>query len=175
MAYVHTGISAWRRLLVERIAAVLVQTGAPAAFVDQSFAAFNNDNALVEGLTTGEGTQALTRELSALDGPPAVGGEGLNEVSMRHQTFAQVHLYYSWHGTHPLLEKLNAVPVGHFLYGDLCRTMGYSNLKGDTPESMCRLRVHAALGALPTLTVRSAEEIEQPSPGAQREIDRATS
>lgn len=56
---------------------------------------WNLDNALIEDLTMTEGMVALTQELTELDGPPAVGGEGLNEMNMRYQTFAQAHLFDS--------------------------------------------------------------------------------
>ena len=64
------------------------------------------------------------------------------------------------------------VPVGEVLYGDLCRTMGYTNLAGDTPESQWRLTVHEKLGAIPSLAVKEARQIEDPTPGVRRVLDR---
>jgi hypothetical protein len=174
MAYLHAGASAWRRLLVERIAGAASQLAVPGVFVDQTLCTWNLDNALVENLSSVEGMVALTRELCSLDGPPAVGGEGLNEMSMQYQTFAQAHLFKSHHTNCERFEELDPVPLGHLLYGDLCRTMGYAGLGGDTPESTLRLQVHEKLGALPSLTVRSAEQLAHPTPAVRQVLKRAT-
>lgn len=173
MAYLHAGASPWRRLLTERIARAAAELGVPGVFVDQTLCAWNLDNALVENLTSAQGMVALTRELCDLDGALAVGGEGLNEISVQYETFAQAHLFKSHHANCERFEELNPVPLGHFLYGDLCRTMGYAGLAGDTPESALRLEVHEKLGALPSLTIRSAEELASPTPAVQRVIERA--
>lgn len=174
MYYLHPGASAWRRLLVERIAAAAAKHRLPAVFVDQTLCTWNIDNALVEDLTMAEGMLALTRELTELDGPLAVGGEGLNEMSMRYQSFAQAHLFESHQRNLPGFSELDPVPVGDFLYGDLCRTMAYSGIAGDTPESVLRLETHEKLGALPSLTVRKPEDILKPNAAVRRVLERAT-
>ena len=173
MTYLHAGASPWRRLLTERIAAAVAALKTPGLFVDQTLCAGNPDNAVVENLTTAEGMVALTRELTELDGLPAVGGEGLNEMSMQYQTVAQVHLFKSWHTNDEHFDGLDPVPVNHFLFGDLCRAMGYSGLAGETPESERRLAVHEALNALPSLTVNRPEQIREANPAIQRVLDRA--
>ena len=174
MYYLHTGASAWRRLLTEHIAAAAAEHKLPAVFVDQTFCNWNLDNALVENLSMTGGMMALTRELSELDGPLAVGGEGLNEMTMRYQTFAQAHLFHSFHQNNPHLPELDPVPVGDFLYGDLCKTMAYTNIGGDTPESILRLEVHERLGALPSLIVRKPDELLKPNPAVKRVLERAS-
>jgi len=173
MYYLHTGASAWRRLLAERIAAAAAKHRLPAVFVDQTLCTWNLENALVENLSMTEGMVALTRELTALDGPLAVGGEGLNEMSMRYQTFAQAHLFESHHRSNPHFHELDPVPLGDFLYGDLCKTMAYTNIGGDTPESVWRLEVHERLGALPSLVVRTPAEVLKPTRAVRRVLERA--
>jgi hypothetical protein len=174
MYYLHTGASPWRRLLAERIAAAVAAHRLSAVFVDQTLCTWNLHNALVENLTMTEGMVALTKELTELDGPPAVGGEGLNEMSMRYQTFAQAHLFESHHRSNPHFAELDPVPFGDFLFGDLCKTMAYTNIAGDTPESVWRLEVHERLGALPSLVVRKPEDVLQPNPAVRRVLERAT-
>jgi len=63
--------------------------------------------------------------------------------------------------------------VGQFLYGDVCRTIGYSGLDGKDEKSALRMRVHRDLGAIPTLTIHSAEEITKPNPAVAEELQRA--
>jgi hypothetical protein len=174
MYYLHTGASAWRQLLAERIAAAAATHGLSAVFVDQTLCTWNLHNALVEDLTMTEGMVALTKELTELDGPVAVGGEGLNEMSMCYQTFAQAHLFESHHQSNSHFTELDPVPVCTVLFGDLCKTMAYANIAGDTPESAWRLEVHERLGALPSLMVRKPEDILAPNPAVQRVLDRAT-
>jgi len=144
-----------------------------AVFVDQTLCAWNADNALVENISMAEGVVALTRELTELDGLPAIGGEGWNEMSMRDQTVAEAHLFDSYHQNCPRFDELDPVPVGHFLYADLCRTMGYANISGDTPDSVLRLDVHERLGALPSLTVHKPADVLKPNPAVRRVLDRA--
>jgi hypothetical protein len=174
MYFLHPGASAWRRLLAERIAGALATHRLSAVFVDQTLCTWNLDNALVEDLSMTEGMVALTKELTELDGPPAVGGEGRNEMNMRYQTFAQAHLFDSHHQSSPHFAELDPVPVGDYLYGDLCKTMAYTNIAGDTPESIWRLEVHERLGALPSLIVQEPGEVLRPNPAVQRVLDRAT-
>ena len=173
MYYLHTGASVWRRLLVERIAAAAAKHKLATIFVDQTLCTWNLDNALVEDLTMAEGMVALTRELTELNGPLAVGGEGLNEMSLRYQTFAQAHLFESHHHNHPQLADLDPVPLGDFLFGDLCKTMAYTNIAGDTPESMLRLQVHERLGALPSLVVNQPADVLRPNKAVRRVLERA--
>ncbi len=173
MYYLHTGASAWRRLLAERIATAVARHKLSTVFVDQTLCTWNLDNALVENLSMAEGMVALTRDLAELDGPVAVGGEGLNELSSRYQTFAQAHLFESHHQNNPHFHELDPVPVGDFLYGDLCRTMAYTNIAGDTAASQWRLEVHERLGALPSLLVRKPEDVLAPNPAVRRVLERA--
>ena len=174
MYYLHAGASPWRRLLAERIAAAVSAHRLSAVFVDQTLCTWNLDNALVEGLNMTDGMVALTKELTELEGPPAVGGEGLNEMSVCYQTFAQAHLFESHHQNCAHFTELDPVPVGDFLYGDMCKTMGYTNIAGDTPESIWRLEVHERLGALPSLIVGSPQDVLKPNPAVRRVLNRAT-
>jgi hypothetical protein len=179
MTYIHPGSSTWRRELVRRIAAAARTLELPGVFVDQTLCTFNLEQALVENMTNVEGMLALTRELTELAVPEdgrrlAVAGEGRNEMCMRYETFAQAHLFRSWHTNCGRFEELDPVPFGELLYGDLCRTMGYVGLSGATPESELRMRVHERLGALPSVTVRGAFEIDRPNAAVRRELERAT-
>ncbi len=152
--------------------------GAPALLADQTLVTWNAERSLVENLTTAEGMLALTRELADLDAggePVAVAGEGLNEMNMRYQSFSQAHLALSYHTNHEHFDQLVPVPVNAFLFGELCRSMGYYNILGDTPESEKRMAVHESLGAIPSLQIRSKDDLHDMSPATQRVLDRARS
>jgi hypothetical protein len=175
LAYVHPGSSVWRRELARRIAAIVKEFGLNGVFIDQTLATGNVDNGLVENLSPTEGMVALSREICAIHPEMAVAGEGCNEKSMQHLAFAQAHLFKSWHENHPHLGDLEPLPIGAMLYGDICRTMGYVNIMGNTPESVARLELHERLGALPSLTVRRPEDLANLSAAARRVIERAVS
>jgi len=174
MAYIHAGASRWRRELASRVARAVEQLDIDSVFVDQTLCTYNCVNALVEGMSSTEGMWHLTRELTEIGPGLSVSGEGLNEISMQWQTFAQAHLFQSWHATAEGLERVPC-PVGEFLYGDLCRTIGYCNLHGQDETSALRMRVHAQLGAIPTLTIGSAEAILKPNAAVKEELERAAS
>jgi hypothetical protein len=61
------------------------------------------------------------------------------------------------------LERAGGCALNEFLFEGLCRSFGYSGLNGATPESALRMRTHVSLGAIPTVTVRSAKEIAEPN------------
>lgn len=172
MAYLHTGLSTWRRLLVERIAATVREMGVGGAHVDQTLATYNLDNGLVENLTSAEGVMALTRELTNMDARPAITGEGRDEMIMRYLSFGTTPLFKSWHRNVEHYEQLDPVPLCHRLYGDLCRAWGARSL-ADTPEGRWCVQTHLKLDTLPTIVAGRAEELTQPTANMRLVLDRA--
>ena len=172
--YIHPGLSWWRACLREQIAAVAEDLKLNCVFIDQTLHTSNIENCLVENQTTTEGMWRLNRELAAVGGGLTLAGEGRNEISMQRQSFAQAHLFLSWQDT---IEGLGRVPcpVNAFLFDDLCRTTGYTGLDGRDEKSALRMQVHARLGAIPTVTVRSADQIERPNKAIAEELARAAS
>jgi hypothetical protein len=65
--------------------------------------------------------------------------------------------------------------LNDFLFGRLCRTIGYSGLGGRTPAEELRMRLHDEHRAIPTLTVRSAEELLKPNAAVKRLLERVGS
>ena len=82
---------------------------------------------------------------------------------MQELSCAQAHLFRSHQSNIEGLERTGGCALGEFMFGGLCRSFGYSRLNGKTPESALRMRTHVSLGAVPTVTVRSAAEIEGPN------------
>jgi hypothetical protein len=91
---------------------------------------------------------------------------------MQGLSFAQAHLY-GYSDQPEGIERTGGCALNHFLFGDLCRTIGYSQLSGKTEAEALRMRLHEEHGAIPTLTVRSAEEILDPNPAVARVLERA--
>jgi len=164
----HAGSSLWRSVLAENILKTVEDLGATEAFLDVTMNIHNVSNALVENFTPTEGMERLEATIAELGGGLILGGEGRNEVTMRSQAWGQVHLYKSWQTNWPGLEKLVTVPLGELLYGDWCRAFGYTRLAGGNPDADLRLRMQLDQGSVPTITIRTAAEIDNPIRASNR-------
>jgi hypothetical protein len=174
MVKVHPGHAMWRSILCERILDATRTVGTDSVFIDVTLCSGNLDNCLVENTTSSEGMKRLIGEVAALGEGLAVGGEGLNEITMQNLSFAQAHLFRSWHASDEGLARTGGCALNEFLFGKLCRTFGYSGLGGHTPEQELRMDVHLQHGAIPTVTVGSAAEIADPNPAVARMIELAS-
>jgi hypothetical protein len=172
MVKVHPGLSMWRAVLCEAIQAAAQDLSLEAVFTDVTLCTGNLRNCLVEGMTSTEGVRRLIEMVSGLGDGLAVGGEGLNEITAQGLSFAQAHLY-GYGGIAEGVERTGGCALNHVLFGDLCRTIGYTRLGGRTEEEVLRMRLHEEHGAMPTITVRSADEIEDPNPAVRSVLDRA--
>lgn len=173
MVKVHPGLAMWRSILAENVRRAVRDVGTDAVFLDVTLCSHNIHNCLVEGSTPTEGMNRIIRSIAEMDDGLAVGGEGLNEITMQWQSFAQAHLFLSWHDSIEGLERAGGCPLNAFLFGRLCRTFGYSRLSGATEDEELRMRIHESLGAIPTITVRSADEIRHPNAAVQRQFNLA--
>jgi hypothetical protein len=104
-----------------------------------------------------------------------VGGEGLNEITMQGLSFAQAHLFKSWQTSIDGLERTGGCNLNDVLFGKLCQTIGYSGLSGHNSDQALRMKMHIEHGAIPTVTIRSAKEIESPNPAVKQMLDLAGS
>ena len=83
---------------------------------------------------------------------------------MQDQFMAQGHIFRSSHRNVAGLERVKFLPLEELMFGRWCRTMGYANIGGRNAEEEIRMNIHLEQGAVPTITVRSAEDIENPNP-----------
>ena len=165
MVKIHPGLALWRSILSKRIddALTLLDRRTDAVFIDVTLCSWNLDNCLVDNTTSMEGMKKLIEEIETIGDGLAVGGEGLNEITMQNLSFAQAHLFDSHHATRPGLERCGGIDLNGRLFSGLARTIGYSNLNGATEEAVLRERIHEEHGAIPTITVGSAGEIARPN------------
>lgn len=171
MVKIHPGLTTWRSILSSRIQEAARQYALRDVFVDVALNTFNLHNCLVENMTSTEGVNRLIHEIAGLG--LSVGAEGLNETFFQGLSFAQVHLFRNPRGATDWLERTGGCPLNSFLFGKLCRSFGYSGLSGRNADEELRAQVHEANGALPTITIRSAAEITNPTPAVKRALDRA--
>lgn len=177
MVKIHPGLALWRNILAGRIDEALsaLNYGTDAVFIDVTLCSWNLDNCLVDNTTSMEGMNRLIEHVQCINGGLAVGGEGLNEITMQHLSFAQAHLFDSHHASRPGLERCGGCAMNDVLFGRLTKTIGYSNLSGRTEENILRERIHEEHGAVPTITIGSADEILNPNAEVARILELANS
>jgi hypothetical protein len=167
MVKIHPGLGMWRSILAEHVRDAVNRLALDTVFLDVTLCTWNLHNCLVEGMTPTEGMKKLIAHVAALGNGLCVGGEGRNEITMQDTGLSQVHLFRSSGKSIDGLERTGGCPVNEFLFGQWSRSFGYSSLGGKTDNERMRMRAHVSLGALPTVTIRSAAEIAQPSAGIE--------
>jgi len=173
MVKVHPGLSMWRSILGRAILAATDDLATDAAFIDVTLVSHNLHNCFVEATTPTEGMHKLIGHIAGLGRGLVVAGEGLNEITMQGQSFAQAHLFKSWHQSIDGLERTGGCDLNAFLFEGLCRTFGYANLGGQDADQERRMQMHLEHGAIPTVTIHSAREILSPNAAVRRMLARA--
>lgn len=173
MIKIHTALPMWQSVLRERIGLAVEDLNLESVFIDVTLCAYNARQSLINGTTT---TQGLLQEILYLQTlgrarPLCVGGEGLNEIIMQQLCFGQVHLMARDSGEAQL--RTGKCDLNAFMFGRLVRTFGYSDLNGKTADSEMFMQSHIDHGALPTVTVRGAEDILHPTPYVAKMLDMA--
>jgi len=171
MVKIHPGLSMWRSILGENILKAAQEHSLDTVFIDVTLCIWNIHNCIVESMAPTEGMNRLIRHVAGLGNGLVVGGEGLNEITAQGESFAQVHLFKSWQSSIEGLERAGGCNLNDFLFGKLCRTIGYSGLGGRNKDEELRMQIHLDHGAIPTITIRSAEDIVNPNPAVKRMLD----
>lgn len=163
MVKIHPGLSMWRSIITEHVRKAVLDLSLKTTFLDVTLCTWNLHNCLVEGMTPTEGMKWLIAQVAGIEGGLCVGGEGRNEITMQDTGLSQVHLFRSSHLSIDGLERTGGAPVNEFLFGNGSRSFGYSALSGKTEDEHMRMHTHISLGALPTITINSAEEVAHPN------------
>jgi hypothetical protein len=173
MIKVHPGLGMWRSILGENIQKAAQELSLDTVFIDVTLHSYNLFNCFVESMTSSEGMKKLIEHIATLGEGLSVGGEGLNEITAQGLSFGQAHLFNGWLEKVEGLERTGGCNLNEVLFGKLCRTFGYSGLSGRNENEELRMRIHVEHGAIPTVTVRSAQDILNPNPGVKKMLDMA--
>ena len=173
MVKIHPGLAMWRSMLTENVASAARRLALDTVFLDVTLNTWNIHNCLVENQTPTEGMKRLVSEVAAIDSGLAVGGEGRNEITMQDEAFGQVHLFMSWQESIEGLERTGGCELNEFLFGSICKSFGYTGLGGNSEAEEARMRLHLEHGAMPTVTLRGAEDIERPNRAVKEMLERA--
>jgi len=171
MVKIHPGLTMWRSVLGRNILKAVQELSLDTVFIDVTLCIWNIHNCIVESMAPTEGMNRLIRYVAGLGEGLVVGGEGLNEITAQGQSFGQVHLFKSWQSSIDGLERAGGCNLNEFLFGKLCRTIGYSGLGGRNKDEELRMQIHQEHGAIPTITIRSAEDIINPKPAVKRMLE----
>lgn len=171
MIKVHPGLSMWRSILGENIQKASNDLSLDSVFIDVTLVTENLFNCLVESTTSTEGMKKLISHVGSLNNGLVVGGEGLNEITMQGLSFAQAHLFRSSQNSVDGLERTGKCDLNQFMFGRLCKIIGYSGLSGKNKDEELRMQIHLEHGGIPTLTIESAKEISSPNPAVKKLLD----
>jgi len=171
MVKIHPGLSMWRSILGENILKAARDLSLDAVFTDVTLNIWNLHNCFVESMTPVEGMNRLIKQVARLGEGLVVSGEGLNEITAQGQSFGQVHLFRSWQSSIEGLERAGGCDLNEFLFGKLCRSFGYNGLGGRNKNEELRMQIHLEHNAIPTITIRSADEIINPNPAVKQMLD----
>jgi len=171
MVKIHPGLSMWRSILGNNILKASQELYLDTVFIDVTLCTWNIHNCIVESITPTEGMHRLIRHVAGLGNGLVVGGEGLNEITVRGLSFGQAHLFQSWQTSVEGLERTGGCPLNEFLFGKLCRTFGYTGLGGNDKDEELRMKIHMEHGAIPTITINSVKEITNPNPAVKQMLD----
>jgi len=171
MVKIHPGLSMWRSILGENILKAVRELSLDTVFIDVTLCIWNIHNCIVESIAPTEGMNRLIRHVADLGDGLVVGGEGLNEITAQGESFSQAHLFKSWQSSIEGLERAGGCNLNDFLFGKLCRTIGYSGLGGRNKDEELRMQLHVEHNTIPTITIRTAEEILNPNPAVKKILD----
>ena len=166
-AYINPASAAWRRELVERFTRLCETYNVDALHLDQTLVIYNDYNGLIDGKTMLEGNIALHRELREALPQVALSGEGLNEVTYRHEAFAQLHVHGIHHAENTF--KPSAVDMAHpinaYLFRPYTITYGYLGIAPPTQTRLFAawLEAYRRWGVIPTLKPADLASLKTPT------------
>jgi hypothetical protein len=155
-----------RAIEIDRIRQAVQATRADAVHLDAN-AQLPNGSDLVEGLTPAQGLLRLQHDLAAALPAVAFSGEGLTEITAAGEQFAQAWLRPRPGAGHPISAFLFSPYVRY--YGHL----GLANPDLSPAAYLAQKDLLEAVGAIPTLSVDSPDDLAPDRLGAQRVLAEA--
>lgn len=174
-AYINPASREWRRLFVSKMVELVNRTGADALHLDQTLCIFNDRNGRIDGLSSAEGNLLLHEELKAALPQVALSGEGLNEVTMIHEAFAQRHVRGIYHADARFHrgELRRTHPLAGYLFGSRTKSYPYLGCRSPAEEQFFVAWTDAYRygGVLPGDAWPSPASLRDPSPVHRQALD----
>ena len=165
-AYINPALKAWRDYFTDAMVELCRDYRIDSLHLDQTLVIFNDHNGPIDGMTMAEGNLALHRQLREALPDVALSGEGLNEITYRHEAFAQRHAWGLNHadGTWDRRWLELAHPICSYLFRRYTVINGYlgcaSPIAGQIYPAWNEAYEH--WGVIPTLKP-SLDQVKQPT------------
>jgi len=176
MTKIHPGLSMWQSELYGRIREIADKHPIASCFTDVTLTTHNLHNALVEGRTAPEGMLDLLKLLGGIRGGFPLIGEGLNEITAQGLSFAMMHIFkHTMQNTPDMARCGGDCALNDFIFGDLCKTIGYCWLSGENEYEYLRRKIYDDHNTVPTISISDPGAILNPNPFVKSVFDRANS
>jgi len=163
-AYVNPALKAWRDHFVEAMVKLCRDYAIDALHLDQTLCLYNDHNGPIDGMTMIEGNLALHRQLREALPHVALSGEGLNEITYRHEAFAQRHAWGVSHteGTWDRRRLAAAHPISSYLFRPYTIINGYLGCAPPTRGQLYAAwnEAYEHWGVIPTLKPELAQVLD---------------
>lgn len=163
MVKIHPGSALWRSLNTEQIQKAVEELSLQEIYLDVTLSLWNLNNCFVESQTPIEGMLKLMDQTRRISNGITIIGEGRNEINARKQAFSLTHLFR--HGLHKGYEHSGICDLNNFLFEDLSKSFGNNYISGKDESERLRMQVHLNHGAIPTINVKTPDEINHPNAG----------
>jgi hypothetical protein len=194
----HPALSMWRSLLSENILKLVEALSLDSIYLDVTMNTHNVYNCWVENMTPTEGMKHLQQTIRNLGNGLVLAGEGRDEINMQNQFLSIVSLFWNRFERDPNapkttlpfgglptnifygpeeegVERIQPCPLGQFLFGRWSRSFGSGAVASKTPKEQSRMiNLYADYGVIPTITIRSVQELRNPSPAVEEILKLAT-
>jgi len=175
-AYINPALKAWRDHFTEAMSKLCRDYAIDALHLDQTLCLFNDHNGLIDGASMIEGNVALHRQLREALPEVALSGEGLNEITYRHEAFAQRHVWGISHteGTWNRRSLAMAHPISSYLFRPYTIINGYLGCAPPTNGQLYAAwnEAYEHWGVIPTLKPALAK-IAEPTGFSRQLFDEA--
>ncbi len=165
-AYINPALKAWRDCFTGAMVKLCRDYEIDSLHLDQTLCIYNDHNGLIDGMTMIEGNVALHRQLREALPDVALSGEGLNEITYRHEAFAQRHAWGLNHadGTWDRRWLKLAHPICSYLFRRYTIINGYLGCAPPTAGQIYPAwnEAYEHWGVIPTLKP-SLDQIDEPS------------
>lgn len=165
IAYINPASKKWRELFVNTTKKMCEDYMIDGLYTDQTLVIMNDSNGIIDGMNMMQGSLALHKALREAMPNIALGGEGLNEISCRYESFAQRHPMGAdfWTNTVNAAKSKLASPVSSSIFSITTRNIGYLGLPPLGQDELFKkwMQIYDNYGVMPTYPLYSKEDFSR--------------
>lgn len=164
--YVHPGSREWRKLLISNIKKAYDECKFDAIYLDQTLLVYNHAYGFVDGVNAIEGNMLLQKELMKAMPGIAISGEGLNEITIPYESFAQRHAFDAVDNINKKWDEdfvKSTHPISSFLFLPYNTMYGYLLMSDPSSGNYyyaCK-RSYENYGIIPTISILTSQQLKE--------------